>query len=202
MAKPEAHRFEAASTAVRGERGFTIIEVMVVLVLLALLAAVAVPRFASIDRRKDQVAVGELQDLLSVFAYRDSLGSQRVAFGANEDTGEIELFVKEFDPHDPLLSAEWLPDRFVQPVRLPKGMEIVDVRVDDRSLPLDNFFIASVPGTDRPKIELRVVGNSVGATLLLEPYMIAPVVFEEGKAAPAVRLPVDLDQVGLDRGQW
>ena len=172
------------------------------LVLLALLAAIAVPRFSSVDRRKSQVAVDQLQDLLSVFAYRDSLGSQRVAFGANEETGEIELFVKEFDPRDPLLSAEWLPDRFVQPVRLPPDMEIVDVRLDDRSLPLDNFFIASVPGTDRPKIELRVAGPMMSATLLLEPYMIAPVVFEDGKPAPVVRLPVDLDQVGLDRGQW
>ena len=192
-----------STTTRRGGRwAFTIVELMVVLVVLALLSAIAIPRVASIDRRKAQVALDQLHDVLSVFAYRDSLGSQRIGFGPDEETGAIGVFIKEFDPTDPDSSDEWLPDRFVDPVFLPSGMELVDVRLDDRSLPLDDWFIASMPGGDRPRIELRVASEQLSASLLLEPYMIAPVVFEDNRPPPPVRLPVDLDSVGMDRGTW
>lgn len=173
-----------------------------VLTILALLTAIAVPRFTSVDRRKAQAGLDHLEDMLTVFAYRDSLGTQRLGLGPNPLTGTIDLLIKEFDPEDPVASGEWLPDRLVQPVDLPPNLQITEVLVDGRAVDLDNWFIATVPGSDRPSIRIFVEGPEISAELRLEPYMMAPVVIQAGRDTPPVRLPVDLDQTGLDRGTW
>ena len=197
-----APRGTARHAPTRSRRAFTIVEVLLVIVVLALLAAITVPRLVGMERRQALLAVDRLQEMMSTFAYRDSLGVQRVAVWRDPEAGSVKLLVKEFNPEDPEASATWRPDRFVQPVRLPPDVEIVDVRIDDRRVNLNEWMIESLPNTDRPRFEMDIEGPDLTVTLMLDPHMIAPVRFEAGKAAPRIRTPQDLDAQGLDRGTW
>lgn len=189
-------------TAGTTSRGFTIVEVLLVLVLLVVIGSVTVPRLVGVTRRQVQVALDGVQDLLSMFAYRDSLGAQPVAIWFDPATGTLQLMVKEAQPEDRQASAEWLPDRFVQPVRFPPGMEIVDVRFDDRPQSLNEWLFTTLPNTERPRLEIVLDSDEGAARFLLDPHAIAPIRFESGVDAPAYRSPRDLDGLGLDRGVW
>ncbi|NBQ15343.1 MAG: prepilin-type N-terminal cleavage/methylation domain-containing protein, partial [Proteobacteria bacterium] len=65
------------SRALRG--GFTLIELIVVIVVLAIASVAIVPKFTGTARQEADNAVDQVAEIMRLFAYRQSLGSQQVA---------------------------------------------------------------------------------------------------------------------------
>lgn len=183
-------------------RAFTLIELIVVSALLALVAAMVVPRLSGMARREGDVAAERLTELLSMFAFRDNAGVQQSAIWMNPDSGCVELWTLEPDPEEPDRPPHWEIDRHVQPVRMPVGVELAEVRADGQMLGGDEWRIVGSPGNQRPRIELRLVAQGLESTLVLEPGASVPTRVDNGTLREGVRAPKDLDRMGMDREPW
>jgi prepilin-type N-terminal cleavage/methylation domain-containing protein len=183
-------------------RGFTLLELIVVSTLLALVAAMVVPRLAGMSRREADVATERMAELLSMFAWRDNTGVQQSAIWMNPDSGCVELWTQESDPDRPTDHPQWVPDRHVQPVRLPAGVQLEDVRADGQSLAGDEWRIVGTPGGQRPRIEMRIVADGFESVLVLEPGAGMPTRVDNGVVREGARATKDLDRSGLDREPW
>jgi prepilin-type N-terminal cleavage/methylation domain-containing protein len=181
---------------------FTLIELIVVVVILAITAVAVVPRFTGTLRQESSNAVDRVAELMRLFAYRQSLGSQQVALWRDGNDGRIHLIVKDGDPEDPTAAPEWRPDRFAAPVALPDGLELVEIRKDDQRVDPSEWTIASVPGGERPKVEIRLVGHGVDATVVLPPGSPSVVRVDADKPEPFARAQIDLDQAGRSQEPW
>jgi prepilin-type N-terminal cleavage/methylation domain-containing protein len=181
---------------------FTMVELIVVVVVLAIAAAAIVPRFTGTATQESSNAVDQVAELMRLFAYRQSLGSQQVALWRDGNDGRIHLLVKDVDPADPDAPPEWRPDRFAAPVALPTGLELAEIRKDDQRIDPVEWTIASVPGGERPKVEIRLVGHGIDSTVVLP--TASPSVFrvDADKPEPFARDVIDLDQAGRDREPW
>ena len=183
-------------------RGFTLLELIVVSTLLALVAAMVVPRLTGMSRREADVAAERLTELLSMFALRDNTGVQQTAIWMNPDSRCIELWTLEPDPERPTERPTWVPDRHVQPVRLPAGVQLEDVRADGQNLAGDEWRIVGSPGGQRPRIEMHLVADGFDSVLVLEPGAGLPTRVDNGVVREGARAPKDLDHAGLDREPW
>lgn len=181
-------------------RGFTLIEALLVVAVLAILAGLVVPRLGGITRRQETVAIDRVADLLTMFAFRASAGKQPVGLMYDGRTRTFELLILDIDPTqqgDPIV---WQPDRLSMPAPLPDGMELAFAREDLSTLPDTEWMIATKPGGERPRIELRIEGQAVAVDLMLEPYALAA--RRSDRQNVAVRERRDLDEEGLDRERW
>jgi prepilin-type N-terminal cleavage/methylation domain-containing protein len=181
---------------------FTLVELIVVVVVLAIAATAIVPKFSGTARQEADNAVDQVAELLRLFGFRQSLGAQQVALWRDGSDGRIHLLVKDIDPEDPEAEPQWRPDRFAAPVSLPSGMEVTDVRNNDQRIDPADWTIASVPGSDRPKIEIRLVGPGIDSTVVLPTGSPSVVRVDADKPAPFARAPIDLDRSGRDREPW
>ncbi len=186
----------------RAARAFTLIEIIVVVVILAIAAMAVVPKFLSTARQEADVAVDRVGELLRLFAYRQALSSQQVAIWRDGANGSMQLLVMDVDPEKDDAKPEWRPDRFAAAVRLPNGVEVTDVRMNEQRLRSDEWLIASTPGALRPTIEIRIAGNGVDSTLVLPRGSASVVRVDEGRESPFVRIPIDLNQAGRDKEPW
>jgi len=195
-----ARRHNTDGPALRA--AFTMVELIVVVVVLAIAAAAIVPRFTGTATQESSNAVDQVAELLRLFAYRQSLGSQQVALWRDGNDGRIHLLVKDVDPADPDAPPEWRPDRFAAPIALPAGLELAEIRKDDQRIDPVEWTIASVPGGERPKVEIRLVGHGIDSTVVLP--TASPSVFrvDADKPEPFARDVIDLDQAGRDREPW
>ena len=195
-----ARRHNPTSPASRA--AFTMVELIVVVVVLAIAAAAIVPRFTGTATQESSNAVDQVAELLRLFAYRQSLGSQQVALWRDGNDGRIHLLVMDTDPADPDAPPEWRPDRFAAPIALPAGLELAEIRKDDQRIDPAEWTIASVPGGERPKVEIRLVGHGIDSTVVLP--TASPSVFrvDADKPEPFARDVIDLDQAGRDREPW
>lgn len=173
-----------------------------VVVVLAIAAATIVPRFTGTARQEADNAVDQVAELLRLFAWRQSLGSQQVALWRDGADGRMYLLVKDADPEDPVAAPEWRADRFAAPVSLPPGVEVLDVRSDDQRVDPAEWTIASTPGAERPKVEIRIAGHGVDATVVLPEGSPSVVRVDADKPAPFARAQIDLDRAGRDREPW
>lgn len=199
---PHDHATARARTVLTASRAFTLIELIIVVVILAIMAAAVVPKFMGTARQEANVAVDKVGELMRLFAYRQALSSQQVGLWRDGENGSMHLIVMDTDPEDETSEPEWRPDRFASAVSLPSGMDVQEVRVNDQRQPPDEWLVASVPGGARPKIEIRIAGNGVDATLILPAGSPSVVRVDEGQLAPFVRTPIDLDRAGLDQEAW
>lgn len=173
-----------------------------VVVILAIAAIMVVPRFLGTARQEADIAVDKVAELMRLFAYRQALGSQQVAVWRDGSDGRIQLLVMDANPENPDAPREWRMDRFAAAVRLPDGVEVTDVLMNDQRMRTDEWLLASVPGSIRPKLEIRIAGNGVDATLVLLPGTASVARVDEGREAPFVRIPIDLRQAGRDQEPW
>ncbi len=173
-----------------------------VVVILAIAAIMVVPRFLGTARQEADIAVDRVGELMRLFAYRQALGSQQVAIWRDSSDGRIQLLVMDANPENPDAPREWRMDRFAAPVRLPDGVEVTDVLMNDQRMRTDEWLLASVPGSLRPKLEIRIAGHGVDATLVLLPGTASVARVDEGREAPFVRVPIDLRQAGRDQEPW
>lgn len=183
-------------------RGFTMVELLVVAAILAVLAAFVIPSFFTIDRRKEKLAVDEVEDLLTMYAYRDSTGTQPVALAEDPESGAIGLWVKDIDPLAPELPATWLPDRFSDPVVLPSNLQITQLLLDGRDELVLGWTITRAPSEPRPVVEIVISGRETEVSLILGATSLSPYRVENGVVTGMVREPIDLDRRGLDREEW
>jgi prepilin-type N-terminal cleavage/methylation domain-containing protein len=183
-------------------RGFTLIELIVVTALLAIVAALVVPRLTSMSRREADVAVERLSELLSMFAFRDGSGAANSAIWLDPETGCVTLWALESDPANPTEEPEWVPDRHVQPVCMPSGVELDEVRLDGRSLAGMEWRIMGSPTGERSEILMRVIADGFESELVLAPGAGVPVRTDNGVVRGRLVSPIDLDQMGMDREPW
>ncbi|MFZ9690999.1 MAG: type II secretion system protein [Phycisphaerales bacterium] len=181
-------------------RGFTLIEALLVVAVLAILAGLIVPRMGGITRRQETVAIDRVADLLTMFAFRSSAGKQPVGLMYDGRNRTFELLILDIDPTQQGDPVVWQPDRLSMPAPLPDGMELRFAREDLSTLPDTEWMIATKPGGERPRIELRLEGQAVEVDLLLEPYALAA--RRSDRQNVAVRERRDLDEEGLDRERW
>jgi len=183
-------------------RGFTLIELIVVGALLALVAALVVPRMTGMARREVDVAAERLSELLSMFAFQDASGTDICAIWQDPGSGCIGLWHVQVDPDRPLDPPDWVPDRHVQPVCLPQGVELTEVRVDGGSVDGGEWRIMGSPTGERPEILFRLVGDGLETELVLLRGASSPQRSDNGVARDRTRTPIDLDAVGMDREPW
>jgi len=87
-------------------------------------------------------------------------------------------------------------------VALPEGLELLEIRKDDQRVDPSEWTIASVPGGERPKVEIRLAGHGVDATVVLPPGSPSVVRVDADKPEPFARAEIDLDQAGRSREPW
>jgi prepilin-type N-terminal cleavage/methylation domain-containing protein len=194
----------AGRSVTRAPRAFTILELLVVVVLMALIASITLPRLGGNDYRAAMHAADDLADLLALFAQRESIGADNVALAYDPESASVMLLELVGDPNDPANAPYWAFDRYIEPIRLPLGMSVTDVRVDGRALGAEEWFIPVVPGQGRPAIELRLEAPASGirCTVFLPAYALTAMVIHRDQQGGDMRLPLDLDLLGRDREQW
>lgn len=202
MTHARTHRRSPPSRTHAVRAAFTLIELIVVVVVLAIAATAIIPKFAGTARQEADNAADRVAELMRLFAFRQSMGAQQVALWRDGSDGRIHLLVKDIDPENPEAPAQWRPDRFAAPVALPAGLEVTDVRVNDQRVDAEEWNIATGPGGERPKVELRVAGQGVDATLVLPPGSPSVVRVDAGRPEPFARAPIDLDRAGREREPW
>ena len=182
-------------------RGFTLLELIVVISILAIVSSVVIPRLRGLSKGKADVACERLNELLSLFAWRDNAGSQQCAIYMNPDTGAIELWTLEPNPKKPTAPADWMPDRFVQPELIPEGVEL-EVIADGLRLDGNEWRIVGSPSGNRVRIEMKVIAEGFEALLVLAPGAAMPTRVDNGKVMDDQRAALDLDARGMSREPW
>jgi hypothetical protein len=168
--------------------------------MLAIVAATIVPRFTVANRQIEEKAVLEVEDLLRMYAFRNSAGTQQISLYYDGVAGEVSLWIKDLDPSNPEGPRVWQQDRLSSPVELPTGMAIVEALADGISMREDPWNIPTLPDGSRPRIELVLAGADVTATLVLDNYTVTPV--RVGDKGAVVREQVDLDAQGAGLEPW
>ncbi len=173
-----------------------------VVIILAIAAGAIVPRFMGTARQEADNSIEQVAELMRLYAYRQSLGAQQVALWRDGSDGRIYLMVMDTNPEEPEEPPQWRPDRFAAPVSLAPGLEVEEVRSDDKRLDREEWTIASVPGGDRTKVEIQLVGHGLDTTLVLPNGSPGVVRVDADKPAPFARLPIDLDRAGRTHEPW
>lgn len=183
-------------------RGFSLIEVIIVIMIIALFAGLILPRLSGLNRRSEQITVDRVADLLSAFSYRDSLASGSTAVEYSSSGGSLALLTLWVDPEDPDEPAIWSHDILAPMVRLPETMGLRAYEDGELLAHGDWSILTRIDGT-RPKIEIELIGESVNATIMLDPWAQAPSVVDElSLERTLLSDAVDLDAIGQDKEPW
>ncbi len=168
--------------------------------MLALLAATIVPRLIVVQRQREDKAILEVADLLRMYAFRNTAGTQQIGLYYNPSDQQVSLWIYDLNPRDPEGKRVWQEDRLSSPVTLPEGMFIAAAAADGVDLPPDTWTIPTHPDGSRPRIELELVGTEKSAMLVLENYTTVPTRSDDPRAV--TREPIDLDGQGAAFDLW
>ena len=169
-------------------------------VMLALLAATIVPRLIVVQRQREDKAILQVADLLRMYAFRNTAGTQQIGLYYNPAESEVSLWIYDLNPSDPEGKRVWQEDRLSSPVTLPDGMLIASASADGLDLYEDAWNIPTHPDGSRPRIELELVGTEKSATIVLENYTSVPTRSDNPRAV--TRDPIDLDSQGGAFDRW
>ena len=198
--RPDRQR--TTGTARRVAAGFTLVEIVLVIAVLAIMAGFIVPRMGAVKRSEAQLAADEIEDLLRMFAYRNSVMTQQVGIWRRPEDGSIALMIRDIDPARDDDERIWQEDKLSVPVQLPLEVDIVEVRSGDEWLDPGSFFVQTAPDGSRPSVEIRLAGPTGEFTLGLDPHASAPRRTSPGGRDAESREPVDLNAEGMERLPW
>ena len=185
----------------RGQKAFSLVEVIIVVMILSVLSGLIIPRMVGIASSKERLVVTTAADLLSAFAYRDSIASGSAAIEYNGGNRSLILLGarggnKKDDP------LTWQRDPLAPVVRFP---DHIDIRAlaDEELLPETNWSITARDDGTRPTVQFQIRGKKIEATVSLPKWAQSPYVVESG-ALIVPRLPdaIDLDATGQGRDTW
>lgn len=191
---------EAPQFRRRPQRGFSLLEVVIVCAILAIIAAMAAPRFLVVERQREEKAITEVEDLLRMFAFRNSVGTQQLGFHYDKPAGMVSLWILDLNPRDPEGPRLWQQDRLSPVVELPESMVIDGASADDIAVRDDVWTITSNPDGSRPRIEVSLLGRETKGLVVLENYSSVPV--RADKDGAVIRVPIDLDREGRALDAW
>mgnify|MGYP003339521676 CR=1 FL=1 len=63
----------------------------------------AVPRFIVVERQREEKAITEVEDLLWMFAFRNSIGTQQLGLHYDKPAGMVSLWILDLNPKKSLL---------------------------------------------------------------------------------------------------
>jgi prepilin-type N-terminal cleavage/methylation domain-containing protein len=183
-------------------RAFTLIEVIIVIMVIVLFAGMIVPRFFGLNKRAEQLVVDRVADIIGAFSYRDSLASGKAAIEYEHTTRRLMLLELEADPNSPDDPPVWKVDNLAPVVEIPDGIVLRAFEDGDQFAEGSFSILARSDGT-RPKIEIKVLGEDLTATILLDPWAQGPHIISD-ELGFGVDLPdaIDLDSTGQDREPW
>ncbi|MFZ4749203.1 MAG: type II secretion system protein [Phycisphaerales bacterium] len=181
-------------------RGFSLLEVVIVCAMLAIVAAMAMPRFLVVDRQREEKAISDVEDLLRMFAFRNSVGTQQIGLHYNQSEGEISLWILDLNPKDPEGPRVWQQDRLSSAIELPEQMTIVAASADETEMRDEIWTITSNPDGSRPRIAISLAGREAAGDLVLDTYSSVPV--RTDKEGAVVRQAIDLDGEGRGLDRW
>ena len=191
---------EAPQFRRRLKRGFSLLEIIIVCAILVIVAAMAVPRFLVVERKREEKAIADVEDLLRMFAFRNSVGTQQIGLHHEKLSGEISLWILDLNPNEPDGPRIWQQDRLSPVVELPETMVIDGASSDDIEIRDDVWTITSNPDGSRPRIAISLQGREASGLILLENYSSVPV--RADKDMKDVRVPIDLDREGRSLDPW
>ncbi|MFM7134996.1 MAG: hypothetical protein ACKO0W_11840, partial [Planctomycetota bacterium] len=149
---------------------------------------------------REQKAILEVEDLMRMYAFRNSVGTQQIGLYYDGAIGEVSLWIKDLDPRDPTGPRVWQQDRLSNPVELPEGMVISRALADGIEMIDDAWNIPTHPDGSRPSIAIEIEGREEKAELVLEPYATVPV--RAGERGVFIREAIDLDREGRAFDAW
>ncbi len=176
-----------------------------VVAVLAILSAMVVPRLGGHEKRLMSLAVTEVADMLTMFAQRDALSNRPAGIWHDTDRNWLVLMTLDIDEADPDEPADWWPDPFVRPVKLPPliGENGVFVRADGEPVDIRIWPLATAPGQDRPALQIMLMADDGSTrTLVLPGHALAPYLLTSDSDLTGVRVPIDLDAAGLRQEDW
>lgn len=191
---------EAPQFRRRPQRGFSLLEIIIVCAVLVVVAGMAVPRFIVVERQREEKAITEVEDLLRMFAFRNSIGTQQLGFHYDKPSGLVSLWILDLSAKDPEGPRVWQQDRLSPVVELPESMLIDSAAADDVEVRDDIWTITSNPDGSRPRIEVSLVGRETSGIVILENYSSVPV--RADKDGKNIRVPIDLDREGRGLDPW
>ena len=185
----------------RRRSAFSLVEVIIVVMILSVLSGLIIPRMVGIASSKERLVVTTAADLLSAFAYRDSIASGSAAIEYDDGNRSLILLGARGGnmKNDPLT---WQRDPLAPVVRFP---EYIDIRAlaDEELLPETNWSITARDDGTRPTIQFQIRGKKIEATVSLPRWAQSPYVVEsDALAVPRLPDAIDLDATGQGRDTW
>jgi len=181
-------------------RGFSLIEVVAVCVILAIVASLALPRFLVVERGREEKAILEVEDLLRMFAFRNSIATQQIGLQYDDRAREVSLWILDLNPKDPEGPRVWQQDRLSTVVELPDSMRIDYALEDEVEKRDERWAITSHPDGSRPRITVSLLGAGTAGVIVLENHSNVPI--RTDRQGETVREPIDLDREGRTMERW
>ena len=122
--------------------------------ILVIVGTLALPRFLVVDSQREEKAVVAVEDLLRMFAFRNSAGLQQVSLHYTRENATLALWIMDLNPADPEGPRVWQQDRLSSAVELPEGLKIERALADGVPMTEDEWSIATNPDGSRPRIEI------------------------------------------------
>ncbi|MDP7008999.1 MAG: type II secretion system protein [Phycisphaerales bacterium] len=191
----------ATSTEQHDHRGFTLLEMIVVVVVLGIIASMAIPRLSGTRDRVFELKVDQAADLMVMFAHRLSTSSK--ATGLQYDAPNRKLYLLTLETDQDTHESFWIDDPLSPPVVFPNWMEEESLAIftDGEYADTSQWPLTTMPGENRPIIELSIEWDDRFATIMLAPHAMAPSLWlDEDGEEPLT--PIDLDAAGQSREEW
>lgn len=188
----------------QARRGFTLIELVVVVLLLAIVTGLIAPRLLDLSRRRADETARSVRNLLSIAAYRDAVGLQRLSLDYSQTDRTLSLLTLRAPPEGG--TASWQPDALIPPVML-DGVRVRSATLDGAALDLASWRVEFPRHQPRGAVEIVLQSETEtsgsGAPRLFVVSLLpsaSEATIDAG--AGTTPTPIDLDATGMGASTW